>query len=205
MKSYIAIYRPLNILFIGIAQFLCAYFLDTSSSLGSLVNAGVHWIILGTASAAAFGYWVNDFLDQERDQINKKKPSAIQELSEWLIWLHIAVFGLVTVAIGFMLGSWFLGAYSVTLLLLLLYSLWLKNVILLGNIVIAILCFYSIYMVCKIVPSLDVILVLHFATIAAFLTLIRELLKDAEDIKGERQKGYRSKQRSKGTVAGNDR
>jgi len=192
MKSYIAIYRPLNILFIGVAQFLCAYFLDTSSSLESLVSAGVHWVILGTACAASFGYWVNDFLDQERDQINKKRPSAIQALSEWMVWLHIAVFGIASIAIGFMLGSWFLGVYSVTLLLLLLYSLWLKNVMLFGNIVIAVLCFLSLYMVYKLIPSLDIILVLHFAAVAGFLTLIRELLKDAEDIEGDRETGAKT-------------
>ena len=73
MSSYFKIYRPLNLFFIGLSQILCAYFLDRYASFNSIFESSFFWLILGTVSCASFGYWINDYYDQKRDIINKKK------------------------------------------------------------------------------------------------------------------------------------
>ena len=73
MGGYIAIYRPINVLLIAIAQILCAFFLDVDASLQNLYTGGLHFLVLGTLSCVVFGYWINDFLDQQREAINKTK------------------------------------------------------------------------------------------------------------------------------------
>jgi 4-hydroxybenzoate polyprenyltransferase len=80
MLKYFALYRPLNIFFIALAQLLCAYYLDPYASINQLVANGVLWIILGTLACSSFGYWLNDFLDKERDSINKVKTFDISNV-----------------------------------------------------------------------------------------------------------------------------
>ena len=38
-----------------------------------LKDGGIYWLILGTAACSAFGYWINDFTDYQRDVINKSR------------------------------------------------------------------------------------------------------------------------------------
>lgn len=192
MGSYIGIYRPLNILLIAVAQVLCAYFLDRNAVGDVLWENGLQWLLLGTAACAAFGYWVNDFLDMERDAINKDKRSFISRLSIILVYLHFLVFILAALWSGFMLGVWFSGLFSLTLLALWLYSKWFKNMALLGNVIIAILCFYSIFTVYVLLPEVDYLLILYYASLAAVVTLCRELAKDAEDVHGDTATGGRT-------------
>ena len=79
MNGYLHIYRPLNIFFIVVAQWLAAYFLDTHSNFSVLSQGGIYWLMLGTAACTAFGYWVNDDTDFPRDVINRSEVSAIHK------------------------------------------------------------------------------------------------------------------------------
>ncbi|PCJ67384.1 MAG: hypothetical protein COA58_03430 [Bacteroidetes bacterium] len=189
MGRYFAIFRPLNILFIALAQWLCAYYLDFSASFDSINEGGIYWLILGTSACAAFGYWVNDFLDQDRDSINKDRPSAIRLLDDKVVYIHLLAFVSVAMLAGNILGIWFVGLFVITLLILFLYSKYFKNVAMLGNFMIAALCFTSLLAVAKLFLSTDYLLVLHFATLASFVTFAREIVKDAEDLEGDMQTG----------------
>ncbi|MDB9882754.1 UbiA family prenyltransferase [Bacteroidia bacterium] len=189
MGNYLSIYRPLNILFIALAQWLCAYFLDFSASYTSISEGGVYWLILGTAACAAFGYWVNEASDITRDFINNSEPSPVTRLDSKLIYLHYLAFVSVALLAGNRLGVWFLSLFIITLLALVLYSKWLKNIALIGNIIIAALSFVSLYAVYKLFSTVDFLLILHFSILAAFVTLCRELVKDAEDMEGDAQTG----------------
>lgn len=189
MWNYILIYRPLNIFFIGIAQILCAYFLDTSASLTQLYYGGLPWLILGTAACASFGYWINDYLDITIDVVNKKSGSRIAGINSYLVYVHLLLFISIAMWSGRMLGVWFLSLFIITLLALSIYSFWLKKQPLIGNLLIAALHFFSLYSVYKLFPQLDIILVLHFSILAAFVTLAREIVKDLEDVKGDQLNG----------------
>ena len=72
MLDYLKIYRPLNLFFMGLAQFFCAYYLDRFATLNSVISSGLFWLVIGTISCASFGYWINDYYDQERDIQNLK-------------------------------------------------------------------------------------------------------------------------------------
>ena len=96
MLRYFSIYRPLNILFIALAQFLCAYFIDFNADFDSIKEGVILWVIIGTAFCLAFGYWINDFLDRDRDSLNKTNPSYIKSLSNPIVYIHLAVFILIS-------------------------------------------------------------------------------------------------------------
>lgn len=192
MGKYLRIYRPINILFIAVAQWLCAYFLDAKAQYAAIAEGGIYWLIVGTASCAAFGYWVNDLLDGKRDFINKGILSFIHKVDTKLVYIHLLSFLLLALYSGNQLGPWFVGLFLVTILILYAYSKWLKNIALAGNIVIAILSFYSIFSVYVLFRDIELLLILYYATLAAGITLCRELVKDAEDIVGDKETGAKT-------------
>ncbi len=127
MLKYFALYRPLNIFFIALAQLLCAYYLDPYASINQLVANGVLWIILGTLACSSFGYWLNDFLDKERDSINKVKTFDISNVPTYVIYIHLFVLAILAAFSGLMLSSVFLYINLLTLFSLSLYSIILKK------------------------------------------------------------------------------
>ena len=189
MGRYLSIYRPLNIVFIALAQWLCAYYLDFLATYESIASGGIYLLILGTAFCAAFGYWINDFLDKERDAINKANPSAIAALDNTTVYIHLGFFALMAMLLGLFLGLWFLGLFASVLFVLYTYSTYLKNIALTGNIIVSVLCFVSLIAVSKLFPTTDYLLVLHFAALASFVTFAREMVKDAEDLEGDEATG----------------
>jgi 4-hydroxybenzoate polyprenyltransferase len=186
MYNYFALYRPVNLLFIALAQFLCAYYLDPSASINQLWSNGILWIIMGTLACSSFGYWINDFFDTERDLINKTKTYDITVLPRFVIYMHLIVFVLIAVFSGQMLSPLFLYIYIFTLSSLIIYSIFLKNIAFLGNLLIAFLSFVSTFMLLFLFPDIDYALLFHFAALASILTLCRELVKDGEDAEGDR-------------------
>ena len=192
MHRYFALYRPLNLFFIALAQLLCAYYLDPYATFDSLIAKGILWLILGTLACSSFGYWVNDFLDKERDAINKVKTFGISNLSTFVVYIHLFILVVLAVFSGLMLSPLFLYINIITLFSLSLYSLILKNVAFLGNILIAFLSFVSIFMLLFLFPEIDYALLFHFATLAGVLTLCRELVKDGEDAEGDRLTGAKT-------------
>lgn len=192
MKGYLHIYRPLNVLFIALAQVLCAYFLDASAQFYSITTGGVFWLVTGTAACAAFGYWINDMYDGTRDFVNHGKSSFLHQLNPLFVYTHLLLFVLVALYAGNELGLWFVGLFVATMLVLFSYSRWLKNIALVGNSSIAMVCFYSIFSVYVLFKTIDFLLILHFALLAAGVTLCREIVKDAEDMEGDRQTGAKT-------------
>lgn len=192
MGNYLSIFRPLNILFIALAQWLCAYFLEFSADQDSVFEGGVHWLMLGTAATAAFGYWVNDFFDQERDFINSQKSSAISSIDTKLVIIHLLVFISLALYAGNQLGTWFVLLFSFSIIFLFIYARWLKNVALVGNVLIALLCFFSLYSTYVLFPEIDFLLILHFSILASFVTLAREMVKDAQDMEGDKATGAKT-------------
>ena len=192
MHKYFALYRPLNLFFITLAQLLCAHYLDPYASISSLIAKGILWLILGTVACSSFGYWINDFLDKERDSINKVKTFDISTLPTFVIYLHLFVLVILAVFSGLMLSPLFLYINLLTLFFLSLYSLILKNIAFLRNLLIAFLSFVSIFMLLFLFPDIDYALLFHFATLAGLLTLCRELLKDGEYAEGDRITGAKT-------------
>lgn len=192
MSGYLLIYRPLNIIFIVLAQWLAAYFLDTHSTFDVVAEGGIYWLMLGTSACTAFGYWVNDYTDYQRDVINRSEVSAIHRLDSKVVSIHFLIFISTALYAGNVLGIWFISLFLITIAALATYSKWLKNIAIVGNFIIAALSFFSLYSVYQLFPSLNIQLILHFASLAAVLNLVREMVKDAEDLEGDYKTGAKT-------------
>lgn len=176
----------------GLVQFFCAYFLNQYASINSVFDVGLLWLIIGTVSCASFGYWINDYYDQERDLINKNRPSYIAKLSIINVNFHLILFVSLALICGFILGTWFLILFFLSILLLFIYSWRLKDFAIIGNLIISLLSFYSIYSISMLSSAVDGFLILHFSIFSGLVTLCREIIKDVEDISGDQECGSRT-------------
>ncbi len=169
------------------------------------------WIlILTTVFIAAGGNVINDYFDIRADRINRPESVVIGKYIKrrWAIVLHW-IFNCIGIIGGiyflFVLGTWvILIIHTISTATLWWYSVWLKKIPLIGNIVIASLIVLVIFMTVYYIPfgfknydfraidhhfghlylrKLDVIF--WFAFIGFLLNLAREIVKDAEDIKGD--------------------
>lgn len=175
---------------------------------------GIHFLLLiiSTLLIAAAGNIINDYFDINIDEINKPKKRVIDKFIKrrWAIMLHI-LFSIAGVLIGFYIDFqtpvFWLGLSNFGCVLLLFgYSISLKKKLLVGNILISLLTAWVV-LVCFLVyyrslncPACEpyfwqaylnrFIRISFLYTGFAFVTsLIREVIKDMEDMDGDDRYG----------------
>ena len=209
ITAFFQLVRWPNLLFIAITQILFVYCIvhPLFSNAGVAANIhGVYFILLTISSVllAAAGNIINDYFDLNIDQINKPHKLVVEKIisRRWVIAWHL-ILSTIGVVIGFYI-DWktnvrFLGVTHLgTVLLLFLYSVSLKKKLLAGNILVSLLTAWVILVVywCEVssigqpffVGTLTRI-TFAYAGFAFVISLIREVIKDMEDIEGDRRFG----------------
>src|SRR3954469_12023642 len=171
---------------------------------------GIYFLLLMSSSVliAAAGYIINDYFDLNIDLINKPDKLVVDKIitRRWVIFWHL-VFSITGIMLGFYI-DWktnvrFLGFANFTCtVLLFVYSISLKKKLLSGNIVISVLTAWVILVVgwCETSNLLQphhigsftekiTRISFLYAGFAFVISLIREVVKDIEDIEGDRRYG----------------
>ena len=174
--------------------------------VGVLMGAYLTWFTPGfygpiIASLAAFfvcaaGNTANDLIDVEVDRINHPERVLVREAIPTRHARNLAIFfGLLAVVLAAMVNLAVMIIAVAAILLLLAYNLFLKRVPLLGNVVVALLAGLTF-----LTGGLAVDMSLAFRlpgpliplAFAFFFHLVREIVKDVQDIDGDRRAGIRS-------------
>ncbi|OBX21308.1 prenyltransferase [Bizionia sp. APA-3] len=193
---------------IALVQLLIKYALLESFGVTITLNGfGFSLLIIATLCLAAGGNIINDIFDQDTDAVNKPKKVIVgKSISEKTAYSLFIGFNVVGVLIGFYLShlvgrSGFFALFVVVSGLLYIYASYLKQMILVGNIVISALIALSIIMVglFELLPAITpqnqetqltfFKIILDYALFAFCINLIRELVKDIEDIDGDYKVG----------------
>lgn len=179
-----------------------------SNHIPSLNHLHFFLLILSSVLIAAAGYIINDYFDLNIDRINKPKKLIIQKIisRRYAIAWHFFL-SLTGIAIGFYLDLTthvtLLGFSNlVCALLLFIYSVSLKKRLLSGNVLISLLTAWTVLVVtwCEarfffsygLNTSRIARLTLLYAGFAFIISLIREAIKDIEDIEGDMKYGCRT-------------
>ena len=187
MQLILALFRLTrfwNLAIIALAQYFTAYFLFNQRQA---VFRDI-WLFLLSGSTiliAAAGYIINDYYDIKIDLINKPDRVVIGKTitRRYAILFH-TVISFLGVAAGLLI-NWKVGALNfVCAFLLWLYSNNLKRLPLIGNVVVAFLTGLSIFMLVFLYNQY-LPFVMVYSLFAFFMTLIREVVKDMEDMKGD--------------------
>jgi 4-hydroxybenzoate polyprenyltransferase len=168
------------------------------------------WLIVASVAIAAGGYIINDYFDLNIDQINKpgKNVFAGTIHRRWAIIWHFALnlIGILATGIAVGLDKWYLvfaNIFCITLLWF--YSTSFKRQLLIGNVVISLLTAWTVLILFfSFTSPREAIVGNSEATIKFFRTsflyggfafissLIREAIKDMEDMEGDARYGCRT-------------
>lgn len=189
LHALVRLTRVWNLLIIGAAQYCTAGLLIDP---GTLTDTNLFLLVFSTVLIAAGGYSINDYYDIKIDLINKPDRVVVGKvLSRRVVLLLHSVLSITGVAIGFLL-SWQLGVINFfSAFLLWLYSNALKRLPFIGNFVVAVLTGLAVIVVNVLLPPW-LVTVAVYALFAFFMTLIREIIKDMEDLKGDNTFGCRT-------------
>lgn len=196
--------RYKNLLLIIFVQLLIRFALFEPFQVDVRLNLlGYSLLILATICIAAAGNIINDIYDIETDTVNKPEKVIIgKHISESFAFRLFIAFNIIGVAIGFYLShsvgkSPFFSIFVLISVALYVYASYLKRTPFLGNILISLLVALSILIVgiFDLIPAITESnqstqmtifkILLDYAVFAFLINLIRELIKDIEDIDGD--------------------
>ena len=182
IESILKLTRFGNLVIIGFAQYFTAAFLIDKRTI---YDYRLLLLSISTILIAAAGYIINDYYDVKIDYINKPDRVVIGKsiTRRFAILFHV-VLSFLGLAIGGYLSLSITALNAVTIFLLWLYSNNLKRLPFIGNLVVGLLTAASVYSV-EILYRTGNPIVMIYSVFALFMTLIREIIKDIEDLKGD--------------------
>lgn len=210
ISAFFRLIRWQNLVFIGLTQLLFYFCVYRSLFYETQTINPLFWIVGASILIAAAGYIINDYFDLNIDQINKPDKNVINLVisRRWAIAWHLifSSAALVCTIIGVSLHKWYLILANLACILLLwFYSTSFKRQLLIGNVVIAVLTawtvliiFYAFVPLNEVISTNNTINVKFFRTaflyagFAFIITLIREAIKDMEDMKGDARYGCKT-------------
>jgi 4-hydroxybenzoate polyprenyltransferase len=212
MKTVAAFFRMIrwpNLVFIIITQLLF-YFCICRVLYPDGPAINITALIIASVFIGAAGYIINDYFDLNIDLVNKPSKNVINSLisRRWAIVWHLllSVSGVLITAYAVGRHKWYIVLANLgAVILLWFYSTSLKRKPLIGNILISILTAWTILILffaqvplSQAVDSEDLRTVKFFrlaflyAGFAFIISLIREAVKDVEDIEGDRRYGCKT-------------
>jgi 4-hydroxybenzoate polyprenyltransferase len=194
LGGFLKLTRFSNLLIILLAEYFTVFFLIASPEDWQtyLLSEKLFLLVLSTLIIAASGYIINDYYDVKIDYINKPHRVVVGKvIKRRIVMVSHTVLNLTGIAIGYLVSPTIAIINFGCALLLWLYSNQLKRLPLIGNIAVAILTGLSIYIL-EIVYHTDNSFILIYTVFAIGFTLIREIVKDLEDMKGDATFGCRT-------------
>jgi 4-hydroxybenzoate polyprenyltransferase len=184
--SFARLTRVWNLIIIALAQYLTAAFLIDFSTI---LDPRLFLLTVSTLMVAAGGYIINDYYDIKIDLINKPERVVIgKSITRRYAILFHTLLSLGGTFLGLFL-SWKIAAVNfVSATILWWYSNSLKRQPFIGNLVVALLTGVAIWLVDSLYKT-GHFLIITYAGFAFFITLIREIIKDMEDLKGDQTFG----------------
>ncbi len=211
IAAFFKLVRYPNLIFIALTQVMFQYCIYLPVYRGLVPEGDLfQFLLLMLASVfiAAGGNIINDYFDMNIDRINKPQKMIIGKYinRRWaLVWhLVLSVLGILLTAIAVNpFSRWYLVVANIACVLLLwFYSVKFKKEILIGNIVISLLTAWTIMIIFLSKFSFSdafggghtgQLKLFRFAVLYAgfafIISLVREAIKDVEDIAGDQKYG----------------
>ncbi len=205
-----------NLLVVALTQVLVYYrIILPALNVEGLVGVLQPWkffeVCIVTLAITASGYLINDLRDVRIDAINHPGKNLVLKLGranvQWIFAAMVFVGYLFALLLALRLGErQLLFIFPLAVGILALYSVTLKQLPFVGNLLVALYCAgvpgililaerAALHRLIEINPALglDTVRVcLLFMVFAFMATLLRELIKDMEDLRGDRQEGRRT-------------
>lgn len=192
--SMFSVVRGYNIPIIALAQYLSAIFImaPEKRALSVLLDFNLFIIVIASGLTIASGYIINSFYDSKKDLINRPNKSKLDRLVSQKTKLQVYfTVNFVVALLAFLVSFRAVLFFSVYIFLIWFYSHKLKKHPIIGNLtasLLAVLPFFAILLYYKnLYPQ-----IFAHATFLFLLLLIREIIKDLENLKGDIANDYQT-------------
>ena len=193
--GFLRLIRVQNLLIVVLTQFMARLFLvspDTESRWHLLIDPSLWLLSLSTVCIAAAGYIINDYFDVKIDLVNKPDRVIIGRYFKRRVAMGVhQILNVVGCLIGLYLSKWVFLADVLAASLLWYYSAQFKKQPLVGNVVISLLTALSL-LILAVYYRQNANMVLIYALFSFGISLIREIIKDMQDIRGDARFGCRT-------------
>lgn len=189
-----SVVRGYNIPIIALAQYLSAIFIlaPEKRALEVLLDFNLFIIVLVSGLTIASGYIINNFYDSKKDLINRPNKSQLDRLVSQKTKLYVYfIINFVVFLLAFFVSYRAVLFFSTYIFLIWFYSHKLKKITVIGNLTasfLAVLPFFAILLYYKnLYPQ-----IFAHAMFLFLLILIREIIKDLENLKGDLANNYKT-------------
>jgi 4-hydroxybenzoate polyprenyltransferase len=192
--GFLRLIRWPNLLIIVMTQYMARLFLIGPVREWRLIlqDKTLFLISLSTVLIAAAGYVINDYFDVKIDLINKPERVIIgRYLKRRVAMTTHQVFNVLGCIIGLWVSKWVFLVSVSSVTLLWLYASYFKKRPFIGNLIVSLLTALSLVILGVYYPQ-NRTLVGLYALFAFGITLIREIIKDIEDVRGDASHGCRT-------------
>lgn len=214
IAAFLQLVRWPNLIFILLTQFLFEYCIygRIYGQWGVDGQQQFWYIVVASVFIAAAGNIINDYFDLNIDQINKPDKVVVNAIinRRWVIFWHmlLSMTGLFFTVMALPVSVyWHLVLANMgSILLLWFYSTNFKKQLLVGNVIISLLTAWVILILFFAKQPLQISHLLYvghdevrffrltmvYASFAFVISLIREVVKDVEDMEGDRRYGCKT-------------
>jgi 4-hydroxybenzoate polyprenyltransferase len=217
IAAFFRLIRYPNLIFIALTQSLFYFIIEkrifseiNNLFLPELCTNDFLLLLFSSILIAAGGYIINDYFDMDIDNVNKPHKLVIGKIisRRWAMLFHmlLSLIGLfLTAVVALHINNMLLLVFNfISVVLLLFYSTTFKKRLLIGNIIISLLTAWVVGVlfvaelkiddVALIIKNNNLIerlykFTLIYAGFAFIVSLVREVIKDLEDIIGDKKYG----------------
>ncbi len=209
VAAFFKLIRWPNLVFIALTQMLFRFFIlhfvynnPESSVTMRLSLLLFYWLVFASVCIAAAGYIINDYFDVNIDLVNKPEKLVIDRYIKrrWAIVWHIVLSFtgfIISCYVGYKLRNIYLPLFNfIAIVALWFYSTTFKKKLLIGNIIVSLLTAWVILVLTVSEYRFHIIatdiywkrllkLSFMYAGFAFIISLVREVIKDMEDMPGD--------------------
>jgi len=192
--GFLRLIRIQNLLIVVMTQFLARIVLvGPREAWPKLLTDPTIWLLsLSTVCIAAAGYIINDYFDIKIDLVNKPERVVIGRYLKRRVAIGThQLLNVIGCLIGLYLSKWVFLTDVVSVSLLWLYSAQLKRQPFIGNIVVSLLTALSL-IVLAVYYRQNAEMLLIYALFSFGISLVREIIKDMQDVRGDARFGCRT-------------
>ena len=188
ISSFLKLIRIGNLLIMLTTLVLARFCLTDSILFYELIDLKFSCLLIATMLTAASGNMINDYFDVKIDLVNKPQKVIVgKAISRRVAMLLHLCFSAVAIILGLLINTKVALAIFICAMLLWLYSTSFKKQLLIGNITIALLSAFVIFILYFFDTSTSVQYIFMYSIFAFIISFEREMIKDIEDIKGDKR------------------
>lgn len=214
ITAFFKLIRVYNLSFIALTQILfqsCIYYPLYEGNIPGYDTRHFIYLVIASVFIAAAGYIINDYFDINIDEVNKPERMVVDKVISrrwaiaWHLILSVAGIGLTVLSLPNLHKLYLVLANIFCIILLWFYSTTFKQKLLFGNIIIALLTAWTILLIFFSKVSLSGAFssehinqpklfrfAFLYAGFAFIISLIREAIKDIEDMEGDARYGCKT-------------